>query len=274
MIETWRENARKYALFNFEAMNRRIFGEAAAATDDFVWLSSPSGYVLKTAGVIWGVDLRAYQNARFSPEELSLLDFLLITHRHSDHYDETVLAALTGSKTKLVLPDFIGENERVFKENGASVIRIGAGEEITLSGIKIRAFESLHFRKDGVRGTAELGYHVFTGGKSLLFPADVRNYDVSRLPGLRADTVFAHVWLGEEMADKPPDFETVRSFGEFYTAFRPSRVFLAHLYDTGRKPSEMWRYEHAGLAADAILGLAPETDVVVPRLGRKYPLFS
>jgi len=53
MIETWRENARKYALSNFEAMNRRIFAEAAAATDDAVWLSSPSGYVLKTAGVIW-----------------------------------------------------------------------------------------------------------------------------------------------------------------------------------------------------------------------------
>lgn len=274
MIEEWRENAGKYALSRFEAQSRWIFAEASAEKGDAVWLSSPSGYVFKTGGVIWGMDLRARENAQFSREDLSLLDFLLITHRHSDHYDESVLAALTGLKTKIVLPGFIDENERVFKDNGVSVIRINAGDELTLSGVKIRAFESLHFRKDGVRGIAELGFHVFAGGKSVLFPSDVRNYDASRLPKQTADTVFAHVWLGEEMADKSPDFETIRAFGAFYTSFNPSRIFLTHLYDTCRKPSEMWRYEHAGLAADAIFGLAPDTEVVVPRLGRKYPLFS
>jgi hypothetical protein len=86
------------------------------------------------------------------------------------------------------------------------------------------------------------------------------------------DCLFAHVWLGLGNSRNLPCEPYLGQFGDFVLAFRPRRVFLAHLYEIGRTVEEMWTYTHAGLAMDALLARDPGLDVVIPRLGHTYDL--
>jgi len=273
MREKWKAAMKQYYDESFDSFAEKIFTDVRSDIDDAVWILTPSGYVFKTNGVVWGMDLRINQGKNIPKADLELFDFVLTTHNHNDHFDKNFLNAISKTKTKIFIPDFIPVSPELFAENQENVIRIKAGDEIELFGHRIFAFESRHFRKDG-NGTKELGYLVTVKGKTILFPVDIRNYDTTGLPIFDSvDCVFAHVWLGDKNGDKSPDFETISKFGEFYASFNPQRIYFAHLYETGRPISEMWRYEHAGLAMDAVLSLSPETDSCIMQPGRKYRLF-
>ena len=201
-------------------------------------------------------------------EDLAAADGVIYTHSHADHYSlETAREALEGG-ADVYLPGFLSQaGEKGFKtiESGAS-FRIGS--------LKITPYDSAHYSPDGLTGVPSFGYIIECSRGVLLFPCDVRNYDISLLPDVSADVVFAHVWLGRGNALNIPCEPYLSDFARFVLAPKPYKVFLAHLYEVGRVPEELWTYLHAGLCIDAISSADTSVSAEIMRPGREYNVWS
>ena len=209
--------------------------------------------------------------------DLPKFDAVLLTHSHVDHLCPRFweLAADVPLK-KVYVPDFF--DDALLTENGidpARVTRVSAGDVLTIGDATVTAFASNHKRESQTVGLPELGYRFQAGGKTYLMPCDVRTYDPAfyrDLLGSAPDMLFGHVWLLAKHGLAAPWEPKLTEFCDFLAAFAPKRVSLAHLYETGRTPDEIWTYVHAGAIEDRLLSVLPDADVLVPRLGRWYAL--
>lgn len=251
------------------------------STGDTCILQKATGYIFSTSGVRWAMDLNlryiwmdAGSKERIK-KDCSTLDFIILTHEHGDHLDNKLIELLSDTDVKWVIPEFFNfDSLRKHGLREENLIKVSAGNVYNLKSICITPFKSLHFRAGTENGVLEYGYHVkLENGKTILFPADVRNYDASLLPDFGAvDYMFAHVWLGDSTALSLKCEPYLRLFAEFVTGQKPRTVILAHLYENGRLPKDMWTYTHAGLAADAIYRIAPEISVKIPKIGEEFTL--
>ena len=271
-IENYKKSYNKQWKNVFEQLQLQEF-------DHHMWLLGPSSYVLSTNGIRWGMDLQfrmpwiADTVRDVLVNDLATLDFIILTHEHSDHLDYFLLSMLRDVPITWLIPIFFNRDKIL--DTGISPDRITwieADQVYDLGKLTITTFNSLHFRPDG-RGVPELGFLVDTSLSRLLFPSDVREYDAAKVPDFeQVDCLFTHVWLGDGNALNLPCEPYLTDICDFSLALNPKRVYLTHLYEIGRPIEAMWTYTHAGLMADGLLGLNPYLDIVVPRIGKAYSL--
>ena len=223
--------------------------------EDSAWLMYSANYLFRTANIRWAIDpLRLKHKLPDAPEmpvdNLKDLDFILLTHQHSDHLDLSLLRGLQGYPILWVVPAPL--MPRVQAEVDIAADRLIIPEPMRafdIRGIRITPFDGLHWevQPDGqsLRGVPAMGYLVEFNGKRWLFPGDTRNYDAGQLPSFGSvDGVFAHVWLGRGCAlmPEPPLLE---AFCQFCVDLDAQRVVLTHLKEFGRDANDYWEPKHA-----------------------------
>lgn len=234
-----------------------------------------TSYLFNTNGYRWGMDL-AFRNARKlvgtpkkCAELLGNLDLMIISHGHNDHFEKITVKALAKTDVEWVIPDFLYESAL---ECGIVPNRIHVAkenEELQIGKLTVLPFKGRHFRPDTGKGIEEYGYYVTSkNAPSLVFPVDVRDFSLEGLQGIpKADYCFAHVWLGDKSGLKDDYSPIDRKFAEFMLKLSDKNIFLAHLYENGRKDEDMWRECHAEIIKSRIAELSPATRVTVPKCG-------
>lgn len=225
--------------------------------EDRAWLTYSANYILRTGGVRWAIDpltlhWRMNDAQVVDAAALAGASFILLTHRHADHLDLDLLAALAAYPICWVVPEALHDLAHRAGLRRERILTPVLGQSLKFNGVRVTPFDGLHWEprsEGGLRGVPAMGYLVeFTGwnghARRWLFPGDTRSYDAARLPGFGAlDGVFAHVWLGRgaALADPPPLLD---SFCRFCLALKPKRIILAHLDEFGRDDCELWAAHH------------------------------
>jgi L-ascorbate metabolism protein UlaG (beta-lactamase superfamily) len=174
---------------------------------DLSWLGQ-AGFILQTAGRVILIDPylsdslatkyhgREFAHERLMPPPIALdeiggaylcrLDFVLCTHRHSDHMDPETLAAVTLQQPgcRFVVPAAeLGHALSLGLPEGR-VLPIDAGDTLSLGdGVMVKAIPAAHesFQQDAVGRHRFLGYVLTMGGLTLYHSGDTVVY-----PGLAA----------------------------------------------------------------------------------------
>lgn len=230
-----------------------------------VWLTYSANYLFQTGGLRWALDpLTPYSRLGLAlPPGLAAglqnLQFVLLSHRHADHLDAPLIAALRDYPIQWVIPEFLqGE---VIQRSGLSRQKIMTprpGEELTICGLQVLPFTGNHWETlpDGSRkGVPAMGYRIKFSNQVWLFPGDTRTYDPACLPEFeQVDGVFAHLWLGRAAAllESPPLLE---DFCRFQLALQPKRIILTHMHEVGRDAAEYWNERHVNLVIERLLAI-------------------
>lgn len=244
---------------------------------DAAWLTYAANYLLFTGGTRWAIDpfsmstrIKGIQTPDFA-NDLKNLEFVVLSHAHNDHLDLTLIDAIAHLPVQWIIPEHmlekVLENTRLEKhkitvpENGKSLI---------FGNVNLTPFDSLHFHAKG--GIEETGYLVEFNNKRWLFPGDIRNYGVNKLPDFgKLDGIFAHLWLGKGHAkDKRPPY--LEDFVKFYAALSPSRLVITHLDEFGRAEDELWDDKHYMLVSKEIHAAAPAITVKMAKMGMRVVL--
>lgn len=246
-------------------------------TSNAAWLTYAANYLVNTGGIHWAVDPFSMSTRVKGIEEpdfyndLASLDFVLLSHAHSDHLDLNLINALVQRPIKWVIPQHMLEkvldSSGIKKEN---IIIPVNGESFHIRNITITPFESLHFHALG--GIEETGYLTEFNKKRWLFPGDIRNFEINKLPVFKKlDGVFAHLWLGKGKAkDNRPKF--MNEFVNFHASLGPSKLIITHLDEFGRAEEELWDETHYVLVSKEFHSIAPTMSVKMAKMGMKVIL--
>jgi len=246
-------------------------------TGNHAWLTYSANYLFSCKGFKWGLDPFAMSSrvtGMKTPDyktDLAPLSLVVLTHEHNDHLDLNLVRALRETDIEWVIPTYVQEilqKTHALPEKG--VITPVAGEEIKRGPVRLLPFESLHIH--GKHGVPETGYLVEIDGARWLFPGDIRDYDLSRMPAFGGlDGAVAHLWLGKACAlDEEPPF--LDAFCDFYTGLDTEQLFITHLNEFGRDERDLWREEHFNLVETNLLQRKPELRVVKYLMGDRMDL--
>ena len=267
---------------NFPYYWKKVFSEYKDNKNtDRVWFIGPTSYVFSLSGVRFAVDLQIRRACDFEKvkaelcEDTCAIDFILITHQHDDHMCIPLMRALKDTNIKWYLPE--GTHENLIAETELpeeKIVRMRSGESFKCGDVCVRAFKSTHERPDEEQIFEQLGSEVITPNGKLLFPADVRNYDLNLYPSFSdIDVCFSHLWAGDDTVNAENYMPLLKEFAEFYSAFGAKKYFLCHLYEIAREFRHMWRYTHAAEAMELFMERIPEAEIMIPHLGSSYELF-
>jgi L-ascorbate 6-phosphate lactonase len=163
-----------------------------------VWWLGQSGYVLRSRHGVLVIDpylsehlTRKYEGTAkphvrmtecpIRPEELTGIDLILASHKHSDHMDPGTLPGLLASNpgATLLVPEALLDHARALGLPTDRVIGIDAGGTFERAGFRVRAIPSAHEGLD----TDERGHHLYLGfvveseGRRLYHTGDSMRYD-------------------------------------------------------------------------------------------------
>lgn len=278
---------------HIKTVRRKIVGQYSQRWSDFFsewiaeddrtlgWMMYSANYLFRTRSIRWAVD-PFLLSSRISGSQsdlpfsqLNKLNFVLLTHRHNDHFDPNLIHALSKTSSFWVLPVELLSDVLALEINPERIIIAKPGETIDCFGFQILPFSSLHFAVEHesiLHGVPESGYLVEFEGKKWLFPGDIRNFQAEQLPAFgRLDVVFAHLWLGRKSANlQPPPL--LEEFCQFFLSFEPSRVIVTHLYEFGRKSNNLWDLTHYQMVKDRIQMLNSTISVGVALTGQEIPI--
>jgi len=174
---------------------------------DLGWLGQ-AGFLVQTAGRVILIDPylsdslatkylgREFAHERLMPPLIALdeiggaslcrFDFVLCTHRHSDHMDPETLAAVTRQQPgcRFVVPAAELDHALSLGLPEGRVLPIDAGDTLSLGdGVMVKAIPAAHesFQQDAAGRHHFLGYVIKTGGLTLYHSGDTIVY-----PGLAA----------------------------------------------------------------------------------------
>jgi len=254
---------------------------------DAVWLMYAANYLLRTGGVRWAIDPATLGNlvheaAPVEVDELAALDFILLTHGHSDHVDRSLLRRLAKFEgIRWIVPQHMLAIAQQCEVAANRIVVPEPGKPLQFGEVQVTVFDGLHWEYasgiwgDGkpVAGIDATACLVEWGDRRLLFPGDTRTYDLAALPTLPPiDTLFAHVWLGRGGAldSEPPLLE---AFCDFAARLAPrQRVFLTHLWQLAREPDDYWDETHAGTVQARLHQLLPGVDIAIPEFWQENRL--
>lgn len=249
------------------------------------WLAYSGNYLFHTNGVRWAIDPPPIPRITDQDVPAGLrrdfegVSFIVLTHRHADHYYLPVLRSLSDLRTRWVVPEFltrVAMDEAGLPES--HIVPAPFGEPVTIDGIELTAFPGLHWERDPESpdeikaGVEAAGYLVECGGKRLLLPGDTRTYDVEGLPVHRGvDWVFAHLWLGRNCALQS-EFSLLDPFCRFMLTPEPKAILLTHLWEVAREADSYWTRRHARLVEERFSQTAPRVRVATPGFGKRVIL--
>lgn len=282
------EVLREKAIQEYPAQYQKIIHEWNQEGDDAFWLMYSANYLFRWAGVRWVMDPITL-NARIpsvlpvhTAHDFDKLEFIILTHRHADHFDLQLLKELSELNIPWIVPDFLlDELKQKVHIPSKRIIIPYAGEKIEISGIKILPLNGSHWEYSekvkpenhsdilSVRGVPAFSYQFESGKKRWFFPGDTRTYNSAEIALLdQLDGLVAHVWLGRASAlvNPPPLLE---QFCRYLCTFRTNRIILAHLYEWGRNELDIWNEEHAKMIIRNVLQTTPEAQVSIARTGQR-----
>ena len=182
-----------------------------------VWQLYNMGYVVKTQTQCFGIDLYHKHAERLAP----MIDFMMITHNHADHYSKALVAELE-RQGKPVYSNFL--------DNGHKVT---TGDEFTVGNISVKVTTVDHNAtlKNFVN-TYEVNCYA-TKGKPYVFffTGDAHNYEQLN-PTVKVDAFVPHLAVGLNMA------EAVKNIN-------PTTVLMSHILELGHAITKWrWSYEY------------------------------
>ena len=170
--------------------------------------------------------------------DFSSLQYVLLTHSHSDHLDLNLMAALQDLPIYWIIPEFLLVKIADQIKLPVNRIIIPQPEEfLRIDKLIFTPFEGLHIH--GENGVPAMGYLVEFSKKRWLFPGDTRDFDFSKLPDFgELDGVIGHLWLGKAEASeyRPSKLE---EFCNFFSQFITKQLVITHLREYGREPNEL-----------------------------------
>lgn len=258
-----------------ESWSKMICQWNSPRNNSLVWLMHTSSYLFNTRGIKWAVDPVMLCNqipevqAFTVSKDLNDLEFILLTHMHSDHIDIDLWEQLSDSACHWIVPEHMIE----FFAGKTSIRRscysvAVPGQVITVANARITPFDAPHHEQlstGKLNKVKSTGYFVAVNEESYLFPGDIRTYDPACLNPFRdISTVFAHVFLGRSAALEPVP-PLLDAFVKFYLSCCPKKILLTHLYDFARKnPEDCWVTSHAQAVAQRFKTMDNKIEVVIP----------
>lgn len=182
-----------------------------------MWQLYNMGYVVKTDKQCFGIDLYHKHAEKLAP----MIDFLLITHRHGDHYSRNLIMELE-RQGKAVYSNFWGKTNRV-----------KTGDAITVGNISIKVTTVDHNTtlKNFVN-TYEVNCYDKKGKDYVIFfSGDAHNYEQLN-PSGKIDLFVPHLAVGLNM---PKAIEKIN----------PTEVLMSHILELGHSITQWrWSYEY------------------------------
>lgn len=217
--------------------------KARVAKTPAVWLVYNMGVVVKTKRCTFAVDLAHRQGVRMAP----LLDFLLVTHNHEDHWDRA-LAAEMDRAGKTVVSNFF-DNYGAIRAGKAPGGYARGEKAFELGDVAVRATLSDHNRYLTDFTSA---FEISVGDWTLYHTGDSQNLD-KLAPTRTPDLWIVHPRCGLDV-------------GEAVRKFRPRVTAVCHLCEMGHPPDK-WRWTLADGCAEAAKAEAAGSRAVVPLWG-------
>ncbi len=252
-IDIKKENARA----TYPSLWRNLILEWQSAKLDAAWLTYAANYLFFTAGQRWALDpfsLLTRIGGGAQPDfatDLRMLNLVVLSHAHNDHFDPILLKAIAGLPLTWVIPDFmLGQVSQVVQLDQQKVLIPKPGQTLHFDNLALTPFEGLHMHAEG--GVPEMGYLAEFSGKRWIFPGDTRSFNSPALPPVgKLDGVFAHLWLGKAQAcaDRPSQLE---NFSQFFAGLGANRIFISHMFEYGRDADDFWDERHYMMAEDCI----------------------
>lgn len=283
--ETIRQTAAQRAARYAQDWQTMVAQWGADEPEDRLWVMYSANYLLRTGSTRWAIDPFDQRSRLPAAPAVDLerglapLNLVVLTHRHADHFDLSLIHALRRAPIWWVVPEFL--YAPVVEQAGVPAVRVIVPkmmERIEVDGVALTPFAGLHWERrphapqDPPRGVPAAGVLAEFGGRRCLFPGDTRTYDAAQMPAFGGvDWVFAHVWLGRGCAlmDEPPLLD---AFCRFALALQPAHLILTHLHELGRQPKDYWDETHAGLVRRRLRQLAPDLPVEARCFGESTAL--
>ena len=182
-----------------------------------MWQLYNMGYVIKTDKQCFGIDLYHKHVEKLAP----LIDFMLITHRHADHYSKAMVEALE-REDKAVYSNFL--------DNG---YKVKTGDNFTVGNISIKVTTVDHNAtlKNFVN-TYEVNCYDAKGKDYVIFfTGDAHNYEQLNPTG-KINLFVPHLAVGLNM---PKAVEKIN----------PKEVLMSHILELGHAITKWrWSYEY------------------------------
>ena len=182
-----------------------------------MWQLYNMGYVVKTNKQCFGIDLYHKHAEKLAP----LIDFMLITHRHADHYCKALVEALE-RQDKAVYSNFL--------DNG---YKVKTGDNFTVGNISIKVTTVDHNAtlKNFVN-TYEVNCYDAKGKDYVIFfTGDAHNYEQLNPTG-KINLFVPHLAVGLNM---PKAVEKIA----------PTEVLMSHILELGHAITKWrWSYEY------------------------------
>ena len=199
-----------------EKLLREIPLTIVSSDEIAVWQLYNMGYVVKTADQCFGVDIHHKHAVRLAP----MLDFLLITHNHSDHQWKP-LSEEMARLDKAVYSNFLN--------NG---YKLEGGEKLKIGNIEIGNWLGDHNTATPKFVTSYQVSCLSTDGKpfTFLFTGDSYNHEQMN-PSLPIDVFVPHLAVGLKM-DKAVE------------KLNPRMVLMSHILELAHHINK-WRWSYA-----------------------------
>lgn len=281
------EFRRTRAAQEYPAIYKRVIAEWKLDGEDAFWLIYSANYLFRCGGVRWAVDPITL-SSRFPvdfpshPEaDFDKSDFIVLTHRHSDHLDKKLLKAISNINNPWVVPEFLlNELQKIVQLPDHRIIVPVPGKQLEIAGIKILPVEGSHWEKTDdllapvtdLRGVPAYSYLFEAHNKKWFVPGDTRTYDPKQVPNLgHLDGVLAHVWLGRNGALKDPP-PLLDQFCAYFLKFNSPKIVLTHLEEWGRLESDLWTNHHAKMITNKIEQESDTITVITAVTGNKVTM--
>lgn len=181
-----------------------------------IWQLYNMGYVVKTKTQCFGIDLHHKHATKLAP----MIDFLLTTHNHGDHYSKALIAEME----RLGKPVYSN-----FLSNG---YKLKDGDKFTVGNIEIQTATVDH-NKQLRKFVTTYQVNCYAKGKRpyvILFTGDAHNYEQLN-PTQKVDMFVPHLAVGLNM---PKAIEKIN----------PTTVLMSHILELGHA-IDKWRWSYA-----------------------------
>jgi L-ascorbate metabolism protein UlaG (beta-lactamase superfamily) len=169
--------------------------QASSQDPPTLWQMYNSGVIVRCGKTVFGMDvipmLRSYgwpEPDGLTQRIAGLLDFLLITHRHPDHFDAPLVKACLALGKPVLMPASLASQQKP----PISLHSMEDGSEMTLHGVHLIGRSAFHVWRDTIEELALTYYEItLPNGYRMLFSGDADYTKVfSKTPNRKIDLLF------------------------------------------------------------------------------------